>query len=186
MGGVFPQRKSPRLIGYDYTLAGAYFVTICSHERTHLFGQVQADTMVLNIAGEIAAARWLALPEHHFGIELDAFVVMPNHVHGIIVLVGTTQASSGVASSGTTTPADRVSKTAGRAPTSSGSLGAVVGSYKSGVTRRIRESRNDPALQIWQGRYHDHIIRSESALVKIQRYVTNNPAQWQEDTFFAP
>ena len=72
MGSVFPQRNSPRLIGYDYTLAGAYFVTICSHERTHLFGQVQADTMVLNIAGEIAAARWLALPEHHFGIELDA------------------------------------------------------------------------------------------------------------------
>ncbi|MCA9915636.1 MAG: transposase family protein, partial [Anaerolineae bacterium] len=82
------QRRSPRLQGYDYSQSGAYFVTICTHERAHLFGVVADGEMVLNRAGEIAQERWFALPDHHNGIELDAFVVMPNHIHGIIILTG--------------------------------------------------------------------------------------------------
>lgn len=89
-----PQRKSPRLQGYDYSQPGAYFVTICTHQRLHCFGEVIEGSMNLNRLGEIASELWFALPQHHPGIELDAFVVMPNHIHGIIVLVGTAPALS--------------------------------------------------------------------------------------------
>src|SRR5690606_32371782 len=121
-------------------------------------------------AGEIAHERWLALTDHHTDIELDAFVVMPNHVHGII-MVGTGPALSSTFG---------VECNAGVAPT----LSTVVGSYKSGVTRRIREKYRKPEWIIWQGRYHDHIIRSEADLNRIREYVINNPALWQSDIFF--
>ena len=137
-----PQRKSPRLQGYDYAQAGAYFVTLCTHQRVYLFGEIHEDEMVLSHAGTIAAERWQALVEHHPHIELDTWVVMPNHVHGILVIVDDTNRdrepthSAGVV----------------RSVLSSGSLSAVVGSYKSGVTRRIREIQRLPDLMVWQGR----------------------------------
>lgn len=167
-----PERKSPRLRGYDYSQEGAYFVTICTHDRAHLFGAIVDGVMVLSHAGTIAQERWLALPDHHSHIELDAFVVMPNHVHGIIVLVGTGPALSGTDNTG----ADN----AGVVPT----LGTVIGSYKSGVTRRVREAQGEPQLRVWQGRYHDHIIRSEAALNRIREYIMYNPARWREDIFY--
>ena len=82
-------RRTIRLKGYDYTQSGAYFVTICTHERVCLFGEAVDGAMALSRAGEIAQARWFAIPHHHPNIELDAFVVMPNHVHGIVIIVGT-------------------------------------------------------------------------------------------------
>jgi len=170
---TLPQRKSPRLKGYDYSQSGAYFVTICTHQRVHLFGEVIESDVVLNRAGEIVAERWFALPDHHLGIELDAFVVMPNHVHGIIVLVGTTPALSALDG----TNADD----AGIVPTV---LGTVVGSYKSGVTRRIREALNEPELRLWQTRYHDHIIQNESELHRFREYVVANPSKWGDDIFY--
>jgi putative transposase len=81
------QRKSPRLQGYDYSQAGAYFVTICTHGRACIFGGVVGNAMMLSRAGEIAHERWLTLPDHHPQVELDLFVVMPNQVHGIVILV---------------------------------------------------------------------------------------------------
>ncbi|MCK6580382.1 MAG: hypothetical protein L6Q98_19990 [Anaerolineae bacterium] len=116
----FPQRKSPRLHGYNYSASGAYFVTICTHQRQHPFGHITDGAMLRTQAGEIAAERWYALPEHHSGIELDAFIVMPNQVHGIMVVLGDAVGADN----------------AGVVPT----LGTVIGSYKSGVTRRIREA----------------------------------------------
>lgn len=169
----FPQRKSPRLTGYDYTQAGAYFVTICTYQRQHLFGNISNERMLLTQVGEIATERWYVLPEHHRGVELDAFVVMPNHMHGIIV-VGTMPASSGADNTGVV-PTGKLA---------AGSLGAVVGSYKSGVTRRIREALGVDDLIVWQGRYHDHIIRDERGLNAIRQYVHNNVALWQQDTFY--
>jgi REP element-mobilizing transposase RayT len=171
----YRQRKSPRLQGYDYSQSGAYFVTICTHNRAHLFGEITEGAMMLNDAGAIAQERWLALPDHHPNVELDAFVVMPNHVHGIVILVGT-----GPALSVATDNAGVVTDNAGVVPT----LGTVIGSYKSGVTRRIREAQNDPDLRVWQSRYHDHIIRTETALNHIREYIMYNPARWREDAFY--
>ena len=82
----YPQRKSPRLQGYDYSQNGAYFITICTHQRKHLFGSVESHEMNLTVAGKIAEERWYTLPKHHPNMECDLFVVMPNHVHGIILL----------------------------------------------------------------------------------------------------
>lgn len=174
---MLPQRRSPRLQGYDYSESGAYFVTICCHQREHLFGHITDGTMHLSPAGQIALERWFAIPEHHAYVDLDAFVVMPNHVHGIVILTGIMPTLSGTKESGATdTEADR----AGPVPR----LSTVVGAYKSGVTRRIREALSDPELSVWQGRYHDHIIRNEADLARIREYVMYNPARWHSDTFY--
>jgi REP element-mobilizing transposase RayT len=84
----FPQRKSPRLQSYDYGQSGAYFVTLCTHQRRQVFGEVVNQTMRLTAAGMMAQECWFAIPDHYPDVELDAFVVMPNHVHGILVLIG--------------------------------------------------------------------------------------------------
>jgi REP element-mobilizing transposase RayT len=173
-------RRTIRLKGYDYTQSGAYFVTICTHERVCLFGEAVDGAMALSHAGEIAQARWFAIPHHHPNIELDAFVVMPNHVHGIVIIVGTGSAPSTVLSTGSTLPIGV--DNAGVVPTVS--LGTVIGSYKSGVTRRIREDRQQPELPIWQSRYYDHIIRNEQDLNRIRQYIDANPASWEADSLY--
>jgi REP element-mobilizing transposase RayT len=154
-----PQRKSPRLQGYDYSAAGAYFVTICTHQRQPLFGRVEAGAMQLSAAGAVAAVCWDAIQEHYRAVELDAFVVMPNHVHGILVLSGNTNTFKTI-------------------------LGRVINGYKGAVTARLRQEQ--PDLVVWQGRYHDHIIRDEKSLNRIQGYILTNPERWTEDTFYHP
>jgi REP element-mobilizing transposase RayT len=163
------QRRSPRLQGYDYSQSGAYFVTVCTHERAHLFGAVADGVMMLSDIGRIAHNEICQIPVYWPGyVETDLFIVMPNHVHIILVLVGTPFLASAVPD------------TQKRVPT----LGTVIGAYKSGVTRRIRETSREPERRVWQGRYHDHIIRSEADLNRIREYVLNNPARWMADTFF--
>lgn len=156
----YPQRKSPRLPGYDYSQSATYFITICTGQRQHLFGEIRDGVMVLNTAGEVAAACWLSIPEHYPAVTLDAFVVMPNHTHGIVFLQGEQTSFKTI-------------------------LGQVVNAYKGAVTARIRTQQQLGDLIIWQSRYHDHIIRDEADLNRIRAYVKNNPANWREDTFFA-
>lgn len=164
---ALPQRKSPRLQGYDYSQSGAYFVTICSHQRQHIFGHIKDSVMILSEAGKIAEARWLALPQHHADMELDAFVLMPNHVHGIVIIHGEAPAPP---------------MTNHLRPKS---LGTIIGSYKSSVTRHIRDTLSEFENEIiWQERYHDHIIRNENELNIIRQYVYSNPARWQNDQFY--
>ncbi|MEZ4668028.1 MAG: transposase [Anaerolineae bacterium] len=183
-----PVRKSPRLKGYDYTQEGAYFVTICTHQRQFLFGEVVNGEMRLNELGLITEECWELIPDHFPHMELDAFVVMPNHVHGILLIaappvlkpqqpssfVGTRHASSAA------TPRDNQPR-----GTMHGSLYTAMGSYKSAVTRRVRQHMQTDDTSIWQISFHDHIIRSEQSLNKIRHYVLNNPALWQNDQFFA-
>ena len=180
-------RRSSRLQGYDYAQAGAYFVTLCTHQRALLFGSVRGGAVMQSTAGVIAAERWAAIPQHHPHVALDAFVVMPNHIHGILVitdhLVGTTPALSDtpanrVHSSDRVGPADRACPV----PTTA-SLSTVIGSYKSGVTRRVRHTYNAPDLMVWQGRFYDHIIRHERALNNVRAYIQNNPARWTLDRY---
>ena len=128
--------------------------------------------MILSRAGQIAQERWLTLPDHHPYITLDTFVIMPNHMHGIVVIVGTGPALAVAPSANT--------DNAGVVPT----LGTVIGSYKSGVTRRIREDYQEAELHVWQRSYHDHIIRNEADLNRIREYVLYNPERWQDDTFY--
>ncbi len=150
MNKYYRHRKSPRLQGYDYAQNGAYFVTICTHNRELIFGQITDGDMELSELGEIALTCWKAIPSHFSSVELDVSIVMPNHVHGIIVLPG-----------------------------GGATLGTIIGNYKAAVTRASGGTRYTASLptKIWQARYHDHIIRNEAALQRIQAYIVNNPAR---------
>ena len=160
-------RRSIRLHGYDYSQAGAYFVTICSHNRECFFGEVVGEGMRLNDVGRIVEEVWEALPVHFPDVELDAFVVMPNHVHGIVVLNGGAQFIAPHNNQGAIN----------RTPT----LGGIIRALKARCTHRINQSRGAHGFQIWQRNYYEHVMRNESSLQEIREYIANNPAQWAFD-----
>jgi len=148
--------------------AGAYFVTICTRERECLFGHVVYGEMRLNDAGEIARRCWEDIPDHFPLAELDAFVIMPNHVHGIIVVPGKGTACRALTSEQFGKPAV-------------GSVPTIVRSYKSSVTRHMNLLRGTTGTPLWLRNYYEHIVRSEAELMAIREYITSNPARWDED-----
>ncbi len=276
-------RRSIRLRGYDYRQRGAYFVTIVAQDRHCLFGNVDGNIVRLNEAGRVARMVWEEIPAHFPHVELDAFVVMPNHIHGIIVIasndavgttasdpphvgathvgathVGATHASPlrpspepsrpsdprrspdppqiGATHASPVSPSPEPSRPSDprRSPdppqigathaspvspspepsrpsdprrppdppdmgaTHMGathasplplrpsgpprrSIGAIVGSYKSVVSKRINELRGTPGAPVWQRNYYEHIIRDASSLNRIREYIANNPARWAQD-----
>ena len=179
-------RRSIRLPGYDYRSPGAYFVTLCVQGRECLLGEVVDGEMRLSEWGKIASHYWMRIPDHVNHVQLDAWVVMPNHLHGIVLIVGRGEASPGrSASTDDLTPGG--AKPQGKdiagdaSPLQSGSLGAIVGNYKSVSTRRINRVRGTPGIRFWQRNYWEHIIRDERSLNRIREYIQNNPARWAED-----
>lgn len=165
-------RRSIRIKEYDYTSPGAYFVTLVTYQRDCLFGEIRDAKMALNDLGSIADECWRAISEHFPFVELDAYVIMPNHVHGIIVIRESVGARH-VCPSGYASPQQ---PPRGPAPRS---LGAIVGSFKSAVTKRIGRELN--ATGIWQRNYYEHIIRNEKDLQRITDYIEMNPLRWNED-----
>jgi REP element-mobilizing transposase RayT len=167
-------RRSIRLKGYDYAQPGAYFITIVTFQRESLFGNIVNSEMQLNDYGRIADECWRAIPEHFPHVELGAYVVMPNHVHGIIVIHENGMATNSSPSVGAQHIApQRIPKV------QTGSLGAIVRSFKSAVTRRI--GREWKTTGIWQRNYHEHIIRNSVEWDRIHRYIESNPSRWAED-----
>jgi putative transposase len=195
-------RRSTRLRGYDYTQSGACFVTICANENdipivcrgdacvalnlssntdpntgpkpTDVFGHIDNGRMIQNHAGRIIEQSWLAIPDHFLSVVLDEFVVMPNHVHGILIIddndnIRATHASPLQIKSNSNT---------GPKP---GSVGAVVGAFKSATTKQINQARSTPGAKVWQRNYHDRIIRNDDELNRIREYIINNPANWDSD-----
>jgi putative transposase len=157
-----PQRKSPRLPGYDYAQPGSYFVTICTHRMQHYFGIIHGTQMILSIEGHIATACWLAIPVHFSGVGLEESVIMPNHMHGIVRLSPDTLS--------------------GQPPTTT--LSTVINHYKAAVTKHARQILGTPAWdRLWHTRFYDHIIRDEQDFRRIQDYILNNPARWAKDRF---
>lgn len=154
-------RRSIRLRGYDYSQPGAYFVTICIKDRECLFGEVVEGKMQLNDAGRTVQAEWLRLPERFQSIGLDEFVIIPNHLHGII-------------SVGAPFMAPDEPGAINHAPT----LGEMVRTFKAASTHAIRRSR---ASFQWQRNYYEHVIRNEHELALTREYIANNPAQWALD-----
>jgi REP-associated tyrosine transposase len=168
-----------RLKGYDYTQPGAYFITICSRDRTCLFGEVVDGRMRINDAGQLAVAQWSELSERFPLLEIDAFVLMPNHVHGILMLSETVGAPLVGAPDGGVAR-DRAATRC--APT----IGDIVGAFKSSFTvnyiKGVKENRW-PAFEggVWQRNYYEHIIRDEAELARIRRYIDENPLRWTFD-----
>ena len=202
-------RRSIRLKAYDYSTAGAYFVTIVTQERLCLFGDVTDGEAQLTNAGVMIQQIWHAIPDRFPTIEMDEFVVMPNHVHGILIihsdvgasLVGaqevthtkTTHSPVGASLVGAL-PADRARSTDGGrattrvAPTEDGpmTLGEVVGAYKSLTTQQYGkgvETNGWPPFnkRLWQRNYYERVIRDNRELDGAREYIANNPMQWELD-----
>jgi REP element-mobilizing transposase RayT len=165
------RRRSVRLDGYDYSQDGAYFVTICAHERECLFGDILGQGMMhLSKYGLIVQEEWLRTADLRREVELDAFVVMPNHFHGIVVFANV--GAQGLAPLQTPPPTlYRPAK----------SLGSLVGGFKAAVTKRINQLRDTPQAPVWQRSYYDRIIRDVKSLNLARHYIEHNPVRWAED-----
>jgi putative transposase len=164
------RHPSLRLQDYDYAEAGAYFVTICTWNRRHVLGQIDQGVMVLNVIGSIVTEEWLNLPKLRNNVELDQFIVMPNHFHAILFI------------------ADKIKGTASRAPTErifgqpvSGSLSTIIGGFKSGVANRLNRLANSLYARLWQRSFFDHVIRNDESLARIREYIVTNPLGWELD-----
>lgn len=190
MDNLLPNRQSQRLSGYDYSSAGMYFVTICTHQKLCLLGSVIGEEFASSQIGEIVAECWMELPEHFPSLVLDNWVVMPNHIHGILSIewkprpVGATHASPAESNMGShASPASipQAARPCGPAPKS---LSAIVGSFKSAATRRVRQVTGRQNLLLWQRGFHDHIIRHQKALDSIRWYIQTNPENWHKDENF--
>jgi REP element-mobilizing transposase RayT len=168
-------RRSIRLQRYDYSCAGAYFVTICTLNRECLFGEMEDGAMRLNDAGKVVEECWQEIPSHFPQVELDEFVVMPNHVHGILVI-----GESGVAvEERANDRAKNFSPLRKRPAGTSRTIGSVVRGFKIGVTKWMRQAH--PIHAVWQRNYWEHIIREEVELEQIREYIRNNPVRWELD-----
>ena len=174
------RRRSIRLHGYDYRQHGAYFVTICTHNRTPLFGEIIDDEMVLNEAGQAVRKCWAAIPDHYPHAKTDAFIMMPNHVHGIILIDGNVSDSHRGGRVGV--GANNYSPLQPTEPqfrSPSKTLGSIIRGFKIGVTKWFR-SNTDISI-VWQRNYYEHVIRDEISLHDIRNYIIHNPAKWHDD-----
>jgi REP element-mobilizing transposase RayT len=153
-------RRSIRLKGYDYARAGAYFVTICTWQRQSLFGAIANSEMQLSDYGKVAHFHWQNLLKHHQYLELDEFVIMPNHVHGILVFTDDTACK----------------KRPG--------LPEIIRGFKTFSARRINKMRRITGVSVWQRGYYEHIIRHEESLMAIREYLIKNPLSWENDELY--
>ncbi len=228
---ILPQRRSVRLQGFDYRARGAYFITICSHNRALMFSDHRVQSII--------QAVWDEIPAHFGQVQLDEFVIMPNHVHGVLWIdrggsgspsgeavpspLHLEQAGAGQQDArqwgverlgagqhgakrvtaqrlgagqqsaqrlgegqlpGTQCPDGVMRKRAvSAAGPASGSVGAIVGSFKSVSARQINELRGTPGGAVWQRNYYEHVIRDEERLSLIRRYIQENPAWWADDRY---
>lgn len=144
-------RQSIRLVGFDYSQEGSYFITICTHNRKSLFGEIFKEQMVMNRVGDIVYHEWLKIPNRFQGIQLGLFVVMPNHIHGIISILKSIPGQT---------------------------IGNIIGAFKSLSANeyiRLMKMNVKPVEKLWQRNYYEHIIRNENELKQIREYIINNP-----------
>lgn len=201
-------RRSIRFKGYDYTQAGLYFITICCQNRACLFGEIENGKMMLNDAGAIANDCWLNIPNHFPNAILHEYVIMPNHVHGIIELVGANNHSpntnhhspesvganhhspenvpvigddraKNVSPKNVSVIGDNRAKNVSPLRSPSKTVGSVVRGFKIGVTKWMRQ--NTDTFHIWQRNYWEHIIRDDKSHENISQYIINNPTKWNND-----
>jgi putative transposase len=164
-------RRSLRLKGYDYPSAGAYYLTVCTQNKECLFGRISKGTMFINEYGDIVADEWSKSSKIRHEIELDEFMVMPNHFHAIVFIH---EGDQPVAPTNCLT--GPVSK----------SIGALMAGFKSSVTKRINGLRQTPGVQVWQRNYDEHVIRNENDMTDIREYIHYNVAKWELDEDFRP
>lgn len=166
-----PQRKSKRLQEYDYSTAGAYFITMCTKNRATIFGEIADGSMQLSKCGEIAAALWEQIPIHFPMVKIDECVVMPDHFHGILMI-------SNVVAGSLRHDMNEYSESKKGQGDPAPTIGSIIGYYKFQTTKSINKIRNSEYEKYWQRNYYDRIIRNEKELDRIREYIVNNPLRW--------
>lgn len=187
---------SARLQNWDYRWAGAYFITICSQNKWCYFGKITEQQMTLSNIGIIADVIWHEIPHHAKNIELGEFVIMPNHVHGILIITHCDNDNQfgdfrGIGDALETGHAlslqpQNIPETLGQKRFQNigkNSMSSIIGSYKSAVSKHARRLGFEFK---WQTRFHDHLIRSDKSYQKISDYIYNNPSNWLKDKFYNP
>lgn len=200
-------RRSIRLKEYDYTQAGAYFITICTWQRECLFGNVVNREMQLSRYGEAVRFNWDYLPKRYPYVKLDAFIIMPNHIHGIIFLIDNANNMHSVGADleiildrktsrggfnqyifreidNPKKPAPTAQPALTKSTIKRHGLPEVVRGFKTFSARRINQLRCMAGVPVWQRNYYEHIIRNEESLQKIRDYIINNPLSWQQDELY--
>ena len=168
--------ESARKPHWDYTLPGWYFVTICTQRKKPYFGRVENATVNLSSVGKYVDACWKEVPQHHLHVDIDEFVVMPNHMHAIVIIGGPER----LPEMRKREKFKRIAELDNVRPKAN-SLGAIVGSFKSVITRWCGAQNMEFN---WQPRFHDRIIRGKNSLKAIRQYIKDNPANWCKDTFY--
>lgn len=148
------KRKSPRIPGFNYAMPNYYFITMCTHNKECIFGKPRE----LSVYGKIAEENLLKIPQLNPNMKIDKYVVMPNHIH-VIIIVMSEKMEKGL-----------------------NDLSVVIGQYKMSVTKRIREVEQEK--KVWQRSFHDHVIRNQKRYERIWQYIDNNPQKWEEDCFY--
>jgi len=163
-------RCSIRLKNYDYSSPGTYFITICTYNRQCLFGEIVNGEIRLNEYGEIANKYWYEIPKHYTNTQLDEYVIMPNHIHGIIFIVGAIHELP--------LQQNEFPQLIQRRKML---LPKIIGRFKMNAAKQINQIRQNHGIPVWQRNYYEHIIRNDNELNKIREYIINNPLTWQTD-----
>ncbi|MDJ1172571.1 transposase [Roseofilum capinflatum] len=167
-------RRSIRLKGYDYSRSGHYFVTVCTYQRQCFFGEIIEGEVQLNNLGQIVAEEWQKSADIRQEIQLDLWVIMPNHMHGIAI-IDSENPHPIIQSENQTTQTGIIK------PMKPRSLSSLMAGFKSATTKKINQFRSAPGTPVWQRNYYEHRIRNEESLQKIRQYICTNPQQWKSD-----
>lgn len=167
--------ESARLRNWDYSANGYYYITICTKDRIHYFGDIVNDKMVLSKIGNMAYQYWQEIPNHFPFVRLDEFVIMPNHVHGIVIIDNVTVETQNLAS------LQMPSSSCAKFGRQSKNIASIIRGFKIGVTK-YATNNNIPFK--WQPRFYDHVIRNEKELENTRNYIFNNPQKWIEDDYY--
>ena len=179
MSKISRHRHSLRLPDYDYTAPGAYFITLCTWKKHCLFSEIIKGEINLSVFGNVAVEEWVKTSDIRKEISTDIFVVMPNHIHGIVIINNSGDISNSGATGRSPLQATH-SQIANRlAPKS---LEAFVAGYKSSVTKRINKVRSSPKQPFWQRNYYEHVIRNDHELQRVRDYIVTNPLRWEIDS----
>ncbi|WP_291721430.1 transposase [Bernardetia sp.] len=168
------RRPIIRASWWDYGWNGAYFITICTKNKEHFFGEIKDKKMYLSHVGVIVDVLWHQIPMYRPYLELEEFVIMPNHLHAIITIDKPQEIESDTTDDFTTTRFQNQGKD---------TISSIIGGFKSGVTKHINRLGLESA---WQERFHDHIIRNEKSYQRIANYIQTNVENWEDDRFYTP
>lgn len=153
--------ETTRLQNWDYTSDGSYYITLCTKNRLPILGRIEKGEMILNEFGRIVEECWFDLKNHYHNLKLDTFVIMPDHIHGIMIIDNSVPVSTIKTRHG---------------------IFEFVRAFKTFSSRRMNELENTPGKTRWQSRFHDHIIRDEREFIRIQQYIRDNPLSWGKDS----